>query len=181
MKNYLLRRRTRTSGLYGYRYYWGRWLGEHHAVGLHARRVHGPHQRCSVLAKVAPSTNLSRTSRILTATGRFTARTSAEINQRVRPAWRYYLLFWPPRRSARVLGVLARGVLGLLTRTFDFHTGSKADGVSKYTNHYVHLSKPSGLSAELPKVSSRCPTSKDLFDISENRKVAWTGTTTTRS
>ena len=44
---------------------------------------------------------------------------SAEINQCVRPAWRYYLLFWPPRRSARVLGVLARGVLGLLTRTFD--------------------------------------------------------------
>ena len=27
----------------------------------------------------------------------------AEINQCVRPAWRYYLLFWPPRRSARVL------------------------------------------------------------------------------
>ena len=48
---------------------------------------------------------------------------SAEINQCVRPAWRYYLLFWPPRRSARVLGVLARGVLGLLTRTFDFRTG----------------------------------------------------------
>ena len=47
---------------------------------------------------------------------------SAEINQCVRPAWRYYLLFWPPRRSARVLGVLARGVLGLLTRTFDFRT-----------------------------------------------------------
>ena len=37
---------------------------------------------------------------------------------------RYYLLFWPPRRSARVLGVLARGVLGLLTRTFDFRTVS---------------------------------------------------------
>ena len=47
------------------------------------------------------------------------ASTSAEI----RPVWRYYLLFWPPRRSARVLGVLARGVLGLLTRTFDFRTG----------------------------------------------------------
>ena len=46
---------------------------------------------------------------------------SAEINQCVRPAWRYYLLFWPPRRSARVLGVLARGVLGLLTRTFFPH------------------------------------------------------------
>ena len=30
---------------------------------------------------------------------------SAEINQCVRPALRYYLLFWPPRRSARVLGV----------------------------------------------------------------------------
>ena len=28
---------------------------------------------------------------------------SAEINRCVRPAWRYYLLFWPPRRSARVL------------------------------------------------------------------------------
>ena len=50
---------------------------------------------------------------------------SAEINQCVRPAWRYYLLFWPPRRSARVLGVLARGVLGLLTRTFDFRTGQE--------------------------------------------------------
>merc|ERR1712138_348143 len=46
---------------------------------------------------------------------------SAEINQCVRPAWRYYLLFWPPRRSARVLGVLARGVLGLLTRTLFPH------------------------------------------------------------
>ena len=45
------------------------------------------------------------------------ATASAEINQGVRPAWRYYLLFWPPRR---VLGVLARGVLGLLTRAFDF-------------------------------------------------------------
>ena len=42
---------------------------------------------------------------------------SASINQCVRPAWRYYLLFWPPRRSARVLGVLARGILGLLART----------------------------------------------------------------
>ena len=49
---------------------------------------------------------------------------SAEINQCVRPAWRYYLLFWPPRHSARVLGVLARGVLGLLTQTFDFRTGA---------------------------------------------------------
>ena len=48
------------------------------------------------------------------------APSSAEINQCVRPAWRYYLLLWPPRRSERVLGVLARGVLGLLTRTFDF-------------------------------------------------------------
>ena len=45
------------------------------------------------------------------------ASASAEINQCVRPVWRYYLLFWPPRRSTRVLGVLARGVLGLLTRT----------------------------------------------------------------
>ena len=52
-----------------------------------------------------------------------TATASAEINQCVRPAWRYYLLFWPPRRSVRVLGVLARGVLGLLARTFDFRTG----------------------------------------------------------
>ena len=50
---------------------------------------------------------------------------SAEINLCVRPAWRYYLLFWPHRRSARVLGVLARGVLGLLTRTFDFRTGQE--------------------------------------------------------
>ena len=49
----------------------------------------------------------------------------AEINQCVRPAWRYYLLFWPPRLSARVLGVLARGILGLLTRTFDFRTGQR--------------------------------------------------------
>ena len=40
--------------------------------------------------------------------GYCTASASAEI----RPVWRYYLLFWPPRRSARVLGVLARGVLG---------------------------------------------------------------------
>jgi len=29
-------------------------------------------------------------------------RLSAEINQCVRPAWRYYLLFWQPRRSARL-------------------------------------------------------------------------------
>ena len=50
---------------------------------------------------------------------------SAEINQCVRPAWRYYLLFWQPRRSTRVLGVLARGVLGLFTRTFDFRTGPR--------------------------------------------------------
>ena len=42
-------------------------------------------------------------------------RYSAEINQCVRPAWRYYLLFWQPRCSTRVLGVLARGVLGLFT------------------------------------------------------------------
>jgi len=41
----------------------------------------------------------------------------------VRPARRYYLLFWPPRRSASVLGALARGVLGLFTRTFDVRTG----------------------------------------------------------
>ena len=54
------------------------------------------------------------------------AAASAEINQCVRPASRYYLLFWPPRRSARVLGVLARGVLGLLTRTFDFRTGGRS-------------------------------------------------------
>ena len=39
---------------------------------------------------------------------------SAEINQCVRPAWRYYLLFWQPRCSTRVLGVLARGVLRLI-------------------------------------------------------------------
>ena len=52
-------------------------------------------------------------------------KTSAEINQCVRPAWRYYLLFWQPRCSTRVLGVLARGVLGLLARTFDFRTGPR--------------------------------------------------------
>jgi hypothetical protein len=57
-------------------------------------------------------------------------RLSAEINQCVRPAWGYYLLFWPPRRSARVLGVLARGVSGLLTRTFDFRTGAAAAGAA---------------------------------------------------
>ena len=27
----------------------------------------------------------------------------------------------------------------------------QSDGVVKYTNHYVHLSKPTGLSAELPR------------------------------
>ena len=48
---------------------------------------------------------------------------SAEINQCVRPTWRYYLLFWQLRRSTRVLGVLARGVSGLFTRTFDFRIG----------------------------------------------------------
>ena len=48
------------------------------------------------------------------------AAASAEINQCVRPASRYYLLFWPPRRSARVLGVLAR--------TFDFRTGRRLRG-----------------------------------------------------
>ena len=47
-----------------------------------------------------------------------TATASAEINQCVRPAWRYYLLFRQPRCSTRVLGVLARGVLGLFTRVF---------------------------------------------------------------
>ena len=48
----------------------------------------------------------------------------------VRPAWMYYLLFRPPRRSARVLAVLTRGVLGLLTRTFDFRTGRTAAAAS---------------------------------------------------
>ena len=33
------------------------------------------------------------------APGYCTASTGAEINQYVRPVWRYYLLFWPPRRS----------------------------------------------------------------------------------
>ena len=42
---------------------------------------------------------------------------SAEINQCVRP------IFWQPRCSTRVLGVLAQGVFGLFTRTFDFRTG----------------------------------------------------------
>ena len=76
---------------------------------------------------------------------------SAEINQCVRPAWRYYLLFWQPRRSTRVLGVLARGVLGLFTRTFVFRTGWRArcgahedvlllcDG----TEHYGQIKTPS--------------------------------------
>ena len=48
----------------------------------------------------------------------------AEINQCASPAWKYYLLFWPPRCRARVLGVLARRVLGLFTRRFDFRTGT---------------------------------------------------------
>ena len=65
----------------------------------------------------------------------WTAQISAEINQCVRPAWRYYLLFWPPRRSARVLGVLARGVLGLLTRTFDFRTGEELSVEQQIRNH----------------------------------------------
>ena len=51
-------------------------------------------------------------------------------NQCVRPTWRYYLLFWLPRRSARVLGVLARGILGLLTRTFDFRHGLSVNAVT---------------------------------------------------
>ena len=79
------------------------------------------------------------------------ATASAEINQCVRPAWRYYLLFWQPRRSTRVLGVLARGVLGLFTRTFVFRTGWRArcgahedvlllcDG----TEHYGQIKTPS--------------------------------------
>ena len=65
---------------------------------------------------------------------------SAEINQCVRPAWRYYLLFWPPRRSARVLGVLARGVLGLLTRTFDFRTGEELSVEQQIKNHIARES-----------------------------------------
>ena len=36
---------------------------------------------------------------------------SAEINQCVRSAWRYYLLLWPPRRSERVLGVYSPEIL----------------------------------------------------------------------
>ena len=58
----------------------------------------------------------------------WTAQISAEINQRVRPSWRYYLLFWPPRRSARVLGVL-------LTRTFDFRTGPDPDASERQRFH----------------------------------------------
>ena len=50
-------------------------------------------------------------------------RSVTERKATMRQAWRYYLLFWQPRRSTRVLGVLARGVLGLFTRTFDFRTG----------------------------------------------------------
>ena len=39
-------------------------------------------------------------------------------------------LFWPPRRSARVLGVLARGLLGLLTQIFYFRTGNSPTAVA---------------------------------------------------
>ena len=53
-----------------------------------------------------------------------------KINQCVWPAWRYHLLFWPPRRSARVLGVLARGLLGLLTQIFYFRTGNSPTAVA---------------------------------------------------
>ena len=71
---------------------------------------------------------------------------SAEIDQCVRPAWRYYLLFWPPRRSARVLGVLARGVLGLLTRTFDFRTGGRRERqVQGAAGGSQHLVRESGV------------------------------------
>ena len=66
------------------------------------------------------------------------ARTSAEINQCVRPVWRYYLLFWPPRRSTRVLGVLAGGVLGLLTRTFDFAQASATQCLPLWTDNTIN-------------------------------------------
>ena len=72
------------------------------------------------------------------APGYCAASTSAEINQRVRPVWRYYLLFWPPRRSARVLGVLAGGVLGLLTRTFDFAQASATQCLPLWTDNTIN-------------------------------------------
>ena len=71
---------------------------------------------------------------------------SAEINLCGRPAWRYYLLFWPHRRSARVLGVLARGVLGLLTRTFDFRTGTRM----------IRIRSSSTSSPRIARSSSEC-------------------------
>ena len=82
------------------------------------------------------------------APGYCSASTSAEINQRVRPVWRYYLLFWPPRRSARVLGVLAGGVLGLLTRTF--RTGERhALSALVDRHHGQRLRHPPGVLHEL--------------------------------
>ena len=51
-----------------------------------------------------------------------------------------FILFWPPRRSARVLGVLARGVLGLLTRTFDFRTGEELSVEQQIKNHIARES-----------------------------------------
>ena len=50
------------------------------------------------------------------------------------------MLFWPPRRSARVLGVLARGVLGILTRTFDFRTGEELSVEQQIKNHVARES-----------------------------------------
>ena len=76
-----------------------------------------------VLANL-PATRLYVAAKTFTTSNLWDVFFSAEINQCVGPALRYYLLFWPPRRSARVLGALARGVLGLLTRTFDFRTGA---------------------------------------------------------
>ena len=71
---------------------------------------------------------------------------SAEINQCVRPAWRYYLLFWPPRR---VLGVLARGVLGLLTRAFDFRTGDEQQLRERGALQRAHRGGRAGVDAAL--------------------------------
>ena len=61
-----------------------------------------------------------------------------QCGNHVRPVWRYYLLFWPPRRSTRVLGVLARGVLGLLTRTFDFAQASATQCLPLWTDNTIN-------------------------------------------
>ena len=59
-----------------------------------------------VLANL-PATRLYVAAKTFTTSNLWDVFFSAEINQCVGPALRYYLLFWPPRRSARVLGALA--------------------------------------------------------------------------